>query len=54
MNESRFKMKKNTFYFILKDLFVFKIFKCLDFFGHVEKRVDKKAKVNFKIYNVTN
>ena len=27
---------------------------CSDFFGHVEKRVDKKAKVNFKIYDVIN
>ena len=27
---------------------------CPDFFGHVEKRLDKKAKVNFTIYNVIN
>ena len=26
---------------------------CLDFFSHVEKWLVKKAKVNFKIYNVT-
>ena len=25
---------------------------CLDIFGQVGKRLDKKAKVNFKIYNV--
>ena len=27
---------------------------CRDFFGHVGKRLDKKAKVIFKIYNVIN
>ena len=27
---------------------------CPDFFGHVGKRFDKKAKVNFKIYDVIN
>ena len=27
---------------------------CPDFLGHVRKRVDKKAKVSFKIYYVTN
>ena len=26
---------------------------CLDFFGHVGKRLDKKLKVNLKIYVVT-
>ena len=46
-------MMKNTFYFTLKDLLVFKIFKCPDLFGHVKERVDKKPKVNLKIYNVT-
>ena len=25
-----------------------------DYFGYVEKRLDKKAMVNFKIYGVTN
>ena len=25
-----------------------------DFFGHERKRLDKKAEVNFKIYDVTN
>ena len=25
-----------------------------DFFGHEGKRLDKKAEVNFKIYDVTN
>ena len=45
----------NTFYFILKALLVLKylnFYPC--FFGHVEKRLDKKAAVNFKIYGVTN
>ena len=39
----------------LKALFVLVIFKflfCL--FGHLGKRLDKKAKVNFKIQDVTN
>ena len=26
---------------------------CLEFFGHVAKRLDKKDKVNFKFYDVT-
>ena len=26
---------------------------CPNFFGHVGKRFEKKAKVNFKIYDVT-
>ena len=33
--------------------FTVKIFTCLSsLFGYVEKQLDKKAKVNFKIYNV--
>ena len=45
---------KNAFYFILKALFVLKIFKFLSWlFGHVAKRLDKKDKVNFKFYDVT-
>ena len=37
-NDSPSKVKKNAFYFILKGLFVFKIFKFLSsFFEHVEK-----------------
>ena len=27
---------------------------CPDIFGHVEKRLDKRAKVTFKIYDVIN
>ena len=42
------------FLFLLKSLFVLKVFKFLpDFFDYVRKRLDKKAKVNFKIYYVT-
>ena len=45
---------KNVFYFILKALFVLKIFKFLSrLFGHVGKRLDEKDKVNFKIHDVT-
>ena len=46
-------MMKSTFYFILNALFVlrFLIF-CPDLFGPVGKRLDKKAKVKFKIYDV--
>ena len=47
---------KNTFHFILKPK-VFKSLKylniCPDIFGLVVKRFDKKAKINFKIYDVT-
>ena len=39
--ESPLKMMKNTFYFILKALFVLKIFKFLYWlFGHVAKQLD--------------
>ena len=42
-------MMKNAFYFTLKALFVLKIFKFLSSsFGHVEKWLDQKDKVNFK------
>ena len=48
--ESPLKMMKNAFYFIIKALFVLKIFKFLSWlFDHVEKRLDK---VNFEIYDV--
>ena len=44
---------KNAFYFVLKALFVLKIFTFLSLvFGYVEKRFDKRAMVNFKIYEV--
>ena len=45
---------KNAFYFTVKVLSVLKIFKFLSwFFGHVEKRLDLKNKVSFKIYDFT-
>ena len=41
-------------FFTLKTLFVFKIFKYLSYiFGRVEKLLDQKDMVNFKIYDVT-
>ena len=52
--ESPLKMMKNTFCFTSKVLFDLKIFKFLSWlFGHVEKRLDYKGKVDFKIYDVT-
>ena len=45
---------KNDFYFILKALFVPKIFKFFCYlFGRVEKRLVYKDKVNFKIHDIT-
>ena len=49
-NDSPSKMMKNAFYFMLKALFVLKIFK---FLWHVEKRLDQKDKVHFETYDVT-
>ena len=47
-------MMKNSFYLKLKTLCVLKIFTFLSrLFGYAEKRLDKKAKNNFKIYDVT-
>ena len=47
-------MIKNAFNFILKALFVLKIFKILScILDHVKKRLDKKARVNFEIYDIT-
>ena len=47
-------MTNNAFYFILKALFILKIFEFLSWhFGHVEKWLDKKDKINFEIYDVT-
>ena len=47
-------MMKNAFHFMLKALFVLDIFTFLSrVFGYVEKRLDKKAMVNYKIYDVT-
>ena len=48
-------MMKNVFYFILKALFLLKIFKfCLEFLVMMEKKLDMKVTVNFKIYDVKN
>ena len=45
---------KDAFYFTLKALSVLKVFKiCPDFFDNVGKRLHKKGKVNFKIYDLT-
>ena len=45
---------KKTFDFLLKAFFVLKIFTFLSRpFGYVEKRLDKKAMVKSKIYDVT-
>ena len=53
--ENPLKMKKNAFYFTLKTFSVLEIFKFLFWvFSHVGKRLDTKAKENFKIYVVTN
>ena len=47
-------MMKNAFHFMLKALFVLDILTFLSrVFGYVEKRLDKKAMVNYKIYDVT-
>ena len=44
---------KNTFYFILKALFVLELFTFLSWlFGYLEKGLDNQAMVNFKIYDV--
>ena len=52
ITESGLKMMKNVFYFMLKVLFVLEIFTFMSWrFGYVEKGLDKKAKVNFKIYD---
>ena len=48
------KSLRNVSYFMLKALFLIEIFKFLCWlFGHVEKQPNKKAVVNFKIYDVT-
>ena len=51
--ESPLKIMANAFYFMLKTFFFLEIFTFLSWlFGYVEKRLYKKAKVNFKIYDV--
>ena len=52
--ESPLKMMKNAFYLTSKALFIHKIFKFLSWhFGHVAKWLEKKNRVNFKIYGIT-
>ena len=47
-------MMKNAFHFMLKAHFVLEIITYLSWlFGYVEKQLDKRAMVNFKIYDVT-
>ena len=48
IKESTLKMMKNAFYFILKGILFFKIFKL------VEKWLDKEGKAKFKTYDVIN
>ena len=45
-------MMTSAFYFTVK-FFRYLNF-CPEHFGYVEKWLDKKAKINFKIYNITN
>ena len=52
-NQSPLKLMKNTFYFMLITLFVLEIFAFLScYFGYVGKLIDKKAMVNFKVFEV--
>ena len=52
--KSPLKMMENAFHFTLTTLFVLKMFKFLSWlFRHVEKWLDSKDKVNFKIYDIT-
>ena len=45
---------KNAFYFALNVIFVIMTFPfLLLLFGHVEKNLDEKDKINFKNYDVT-
>ena len=42
-------MMKHAFYFILKAIFILKIFKRLSWlYGHIEKRLDYKYNVNIR------
>ena len=53
-NNTPSKKMKNAFHFILKALFILKIFKFFSWpFEHVEKRLDYKYKLNLEIYEVT-
>ena len=51
-HESLVKMIKNAFYFILKALSVLNVFVFLSWLiGHVGMQLDKKAQINFKIFD---
>ena len=53
-NESSFKVMKNAFYFMVKAVLVLEILTFFPWlFGYVEKRLDKRAMIDFKIYDVT-
>ena len=53
--ENPLKKMKNAFYFTLNALLVLEIFQFLfSICGHAGKKLDKKVKINFKIYDVTN
>ena len=53
-NENPLKLITIAFYFISKALLVLKLFKFLSLlFVQVEKRLDQKDEVNFKIYDIT-
>ena len=53
-DESPLNIIKNAFYFMSKVLFVLEVFKFLSWhYDYIEKRLDKKAKVNFKIHDIT-
>ena len=48
-------MMQNAFYFMLKAVFVLKkSFFFSEFLDNVGKWIDKKAQINFKIYDLTN
>ena len=48
------KMIKDAFYFMLRVFFIYELFSFLSWlFGYVEKRLDKKVMLNFKIYPVS-
>ena len=48
-------MMKKGYYFTLKTFFFLRFLNFqLEFFAHAEKQLDKKAKVNFKNYDVAN
>ena len=49
--ESPLKMMKKAFNSNLKAISALKKFFCPNLFGHVGKRLDKNAKVNFKTYS---